>query len=80
MEVLEILEPPKFSQPCDLCGYPHGPVSVYVEWIERFGQWHIFKEGKKAGRPTMRTAQTQRWEKIVERHKDEVERQVRSGL
>ena len=66
---------------CDRCGYPHFfPVSVYVEWIERFGQWHIFKEGKKAGRPTMRTAQTQRWEKIVERHKDEVERQVRSGL
>jgi hypothetical protein len=67
MEELRVADV-KGSKHCELCGYPHFSVEVYIDWIERFGQWHVFKEGKKAGRPTQRTAQTQRWETIVAKH------------
>ena len=68
-EILEIVEPVRFFRHCTLCGYSHGPVDVYEDWIARFGMSKTFATGKKAGRPTQRTAQTERWQKIVDAHK-----------
>ena len=69
MQTLQIITPPSPYQPCAICGHPHFfPVSIYAQWIEQFGMRKVFVTGKKAGRPTQRTAQTERWSAIVEKH------------
>ena len=68
-DVLEIMEPPSPYQKCAVCGYWHFfPISIYETWIRDFGMSKVFATGKKAGRPTQRTAQTERWQKIVNAH------------